>query len=42
MGFDALTTVVVFLAVYVCIAFEWLDKAIAAFTKIGKHLGVIK
>ena len=30
MGFDALTTVVVFLAVYVCIAFEWLDKAIAA------------
>jgi Na+/H+ antiporter NhaD/arsenite permease-like protein len=30
MGFDALITVVVFLAVYVCIAFEWLNKAIAA------------
>ena len=30
MGFDALMTVVVFLTVYVCISFEWLNKAIAA------------
>ncbi len=30
MGSDALITIVVFLAVYVLIAFEWLNKAIAA------------
>ena len=30
MGTDALITVLVFLAVYVVIAFEWLNKAVAA------------
>ena len=30
MGTDALITVVVFVAVYVFIAFEWLNKAVAA------------
>jgi Na+/H+ antiporter NhaD/arsenite permease-like protein len=30
MGTDALISVVVFVAVYVCIAFEWLNKAVAA------------
>ena len=30
MALDTLITVLVFIAVYICIAFEWLNKAVAA------------